>query len=130
MMEKLNSLKFMRLRIFLLFTLATFGLPTASKAKDLLAIQNGFLTGERLMMMSSSEQRAYTMGIVNGILISPFFGAEGKEIDRIKNCLKGMSDSQLVVIHMNYLQKNPAIWHLTPHISFLNALIEVCPKAQ
>ena len=118
----------MNLRIFLVLTLAAFYLPKVSIAKDLVTIQNGFLTGERLMTMSSPEQRAYTMGIVNGILISPFFGAEGKEIDRIKKCLTGMSDSQLVAIHMNYLQKNPATWHQTPHISFLNALIEVCPK--
>jgi hypothetical protein len=119
----------MSFRKLLICTLAVFCLPTVSIAKDLVTIQNGFLTGERLMTMSSPEQKAYTMGIVNGILISPYFGAEGKEIDRIKKCLTGMSDSQLVAIHINYLQKNPATWHQTPHVSFLNALIEVCPKA-
>ncbi len=74
----------MSLRIFLICALAAFSLPTVSIAKNLVTIQNGFLTGERLMTMSSPEQKAYTMGIVNGILISPYFGAEGKEIDRIK----------------------------------------------
>jgi hypothetical protein len=119
----------MRFKLFLICTFTGLCLPMLANSEEPLFIQNGFLTGETLLAMSSSEQRAYTMGIVNGLLISPFLGAEGKELNRIKKCLTGMTDSQITAIHTMYLQKNPTTWHKTPHVSFFSALIEVCPKS-
>ena len=42
-------------------------------------VKVGFGTGQTYIDMSESEQRAYAMGAINGILLAPFFGATKEE---------------------------------------------------
>jgi len=91
-------------------------------------IKNGFGSGEDYLKMSQSEQRAYAMGVVNGMLLAPLFGAPKNKMLQIENCLVGMTDSQVAAILAKYLRDNPGRWHETPHTPMYAALLESCPK--
>lgn len=114
------------LKIFIVSAIYTFLVSTA--VAQPVAINNGFGTGEDYLKMDTSEQRAYAMGVVNGMLLAPLFGAPKSKMLRIENCLVGMTDSQVAAILAKYLRDNPGRWHETPHAPMLAALMENCPK--
>ncbi len=93
-----------------------------------ISIKNGFLTGEQLLQMSEFEKNSYSMGLINGMLLAPFFGGEKSELFWFENCITGMTSTQLSAIFTKYLRENPQDWNLTPHTSLYNALRKSCPK--
>jgi hypothetical protein len=96
-------------------------------AAEPVLIQNGFGTGEEYLKMSPLEQRAYAMGIVNGMLLAPLFGAPKDRMFRFESCVTGMTDSQVAAILTKYLRDNPGRWHETPHAPMYTALMKACP---
>jgi len=70
-------------------------------------IHNGFATGEEYLKMNETEQRAYAMGSVNGMLLAPLFGAPKWELRWFERCLEGMTDSQVAAILAEYLRDHP-----------------------
>jgi len=67
--RKLMKTKFI---VFFLIFLAAATLYAADKP---ILIHNGFGTGQDYIKMSESQKRAYAMGSINGMIISPLLGA-------------------------------------------------------
>jgi len=91
-------------------------------------IKTGFLTGEVYLKLDHVEQRAYSMGLVNGMLLAPFFDAPKARMDWLEKCLTGMTDTQVTALFLKYLRDNPSRWHETPHAPMFAALRDACPK--
>ncbi len=108
--------------------IAIYALVVAAAFAQPITIRSGFDSGEGYLQMSQSEQRAYAIGVVNGMLLAPLFGAPKNKMLQIENCLGGMSDSQVAAILAKYLRNNPGRWHETPHAPMYTALLESCPK--
>lgn len=111
---------------YLLLTLVT--LASGSASAQGVEIHHGFATGEDYLKMSPPEQRAYTMGLVSGMLLAPLFGASKARMTQVETCVTGMSDTQVAAILAKYLKDNPSRWHETPHVPMYAALMESCPK--
>ena len=114
------------LRIFT--AAAVFALAVSVAFAQPVTIKNGFGSGEDYLKMGPSEQRAYAMGVVNGMLLAPLFGAPKNKMLQIENCVVRMTDSQVAAILAKYLRDNPGRWHETPHVPMYAALVESCPK--
>lgn len=99
----------------------------AISAEETVAIQSGFLTGEAYLNSSDSRQRAYAMGLVDGLFISPLFGAPKAEVRPYEKCVVGMSDRQVAAILTKYLREHPGRWHESAHVAFFAALKGTCP---
>lgn len=110
--------------IFLILLTLVSGLALS----QVVEIHNGFGTGEEYLEMSLKEQRTYAMGLVNGMLLAPMFGAPKTRMLRLEQCITGMTDTQVAAILSKYLRDNPSRWHETPHTSMYAALIDSCPK--
>lgn len=98
----------------------------SSAAQD--NIRSGFSTGEKYLSMTAAQKRYYSMGVVNGMLLAPLFGAPKENMAGLESCISGMTDNQVAAILTDYLDKHPAQWNETPHVSMYKALMEACAK--
>lgn len=76
-------------------------------------IPDGFLTGETYVRTFSEAQReAYTMGFVNGLLVSPFLATAAETpVSQLNACLKGRTATQLAEIVRRYINDRPERWN-------------------
>ena len=110
--------------VLLLMSVMSVGSFAADEAK----IRSGFSTGEKYIQMTAAQKRYYAMGVVNGMLLAPVFGAPKENLTRLENCISGMSDTQVAAILTEYLNKHPGEWNETPHMPMYRALTESCAK--
>ena len=80
-------------------------------ADDGFVIKSGFLTGTQYRSLNGIDRQKYAMGLIDGILLSPFFGADNKRLAWLELCATGMNGEQIVAILDKYLRENPARWH-------------------
>src|SRR5918997_435163 len=80
-------------------------------------ISGGFFTGKDYLDMTDTEQRAYATGAINGMLVSPFFGAPEDNLNWLKTCTAKMSDEQLASILTSHIRAEPA--HLQTNLNVL-----------
>jgi hypothetical protein len=92
-------------------------------------VHDGFITGQEFRKMSEDLRRSYAMGIIDGMLLAPLFGARTAKTEWIDSCVVGMSDEQVTAIIMKYLERNPARWHERLHTTVYSAMIEACPRS-
>jgi hypothetical protein len=93
-------------------------------------IQNGFGTGQDYLKMTKSQQRTYAMGVVDGILLSPLFGAPKSKMKWFESYIVGMTDEQVAVILLKYLENNPGRWHDGLHLLAYSAIKEAFDKSR
>lgn len=92
-------------------------------------VHNGFGDGQDYMEWSELRRSGYAMGVANGILLSPVFGAPKDKMKWFENCLEGMKDKQVGEILFQYVKAHPAEWHHGLHILSLQAFSNACPDA-
>ena len=103
--------------------------PILSSANDEgVLIRSGFVSGQQYLALAEEKQSAYAMGVVDGILLAPIFGAPKKRMLQLEDCLTGMSDTQVAAILTKYLRDHPARWHDSAHVLMYSALLDACPK--
>lgn len=78
--------------------------------------------------MSQPEKTAYARGMINGMSLSPLFGAPQDLVDPLGECVTGMSDYQIVAILEKHLHDNPEVWHETAPAWLFNAMQTACSK--
>ena len=111
-----------RLAALLLFTVmtavVTFGAGQKPPAEEQgVLIHNGFGTGQSFLDdMSPAQRRAYAMGAINGMLVSPMFGASKARLRWLENCAENMTDEQVAAIIAKHLRDHPERWHYGLHI--------------
>src|ERR1700690_125719 len=76
-------------------------------------IKNGFATARQYMDLDSGRQRGYAMGIVDGMLLAPVFGApdDGEKLKALGTCITGMDDEQMRAIFDKFLKDHPERWN-------------------
>jgi len=90
-------------------------------------IHNGFGTGQSFLDdMSPAQQRAYAMGAINGMLLSPMFGASKAQLHWFESCVENMTDEQVAAIIRKHLRDHPERWHYGLHIESWTAMKAAC----
>ena len=102
-------------------------LQTSAYSAESFLIHKGFITGQRFLELTESQQNAYAMGVLDGLFLSPFLGGSEKRTTALGACAEGMSDKQLSAVLSTYLRDNPGQWHQSAHGSMFVALKKVCP---
>jgi hypothetical protein len=78
--------------------------------------------------MSDTEQRAYSTGEINGMLVAPLFGAPEENLNWLKTCTGKMSDEQLASIVTKFIREQPEQMQVNLNVVTFNALREACRK--
>jgi hypothetical protein len=91
-------------------------------------IHNGFLKAEQYLALGSDDQRAYAMGLIDGMYLSPAFGApsSNKVLVEIENCVEGMKSSQVAAIIDKYVKDHPEKWDWDVKDTGYNAMLDAC----
>jgi hypothetical protein len=107
---------------------ASLGAHQASAPKEEgVLIHNGFGTGKSFLDdMSSAQRRAYAMGAINGMLVSPMFGASKEELQWLEQCVENMTDDQVAAIIARHLRDHPERWHHGLHVESWAAMKDAC----
>jgi Ssp1 endopeptidase immunity protein Rap1a len=101
--------------------------PLSAADQDVV-IKIGFLTGNQYRALSDDDQHIYAMGVVDGMFLSPFFGASKSKTLWIESCLTRMEDDQVVAIFHKYLEENPTRWRQSMNVLAYAALKKACAK--
>jgi hypothetical protein len=117
----------------LLFVVILLFLGTHAHADHLVqgrvyAFHKGFINGEGFLKLSESDKASYSMGIIDGYLAAPFFGADNESVSWILSCIKGKTNTQILAIAVRYLQDNPAKWDYPAQVLMFEALGKACGK--
>lgn len=100
--------------------------PTTPPRDHGVTIHNGFLRGTDYQSLPGERRRAYVMGVIDGMLLAPFFGGDRSEAKWLENCVEGMNEGQLESVVKKYLDENPAMWHHFAHGLIFSALQQEC----
>ena len=90
-------------------------------------IKTGFMKGNEFLALSSGEQEAYAMGLIDGMLLAPFFDAPKTKTDWLESCIAGMTDTQVVAMLKEELENNPGTLYYSVHTAMYRAMLEGCP---
>src|SRR3954471_3017508 len=96
---------------FIATALALF-LPICAVAADQqgIRIHNGMVNGIHYKSYDSGRRRAYLMGVIDGIFVSPLFSASDGSPMPVEPCVEGMTDLQILGIVDNYHLQHPEYW--------------------
>jgi hypothetical protein len=92
------------------------------------SISRGFFTGKDYFEMSDSEKRAYATGAINGMLVSPFFGAPEERLNWLKTCSGKLSDEQTASIITRYILNDSNQLSMSLNVVTFSALKDACDK--
>ena len=109
--------------IILIFALL---IGSSSVVADPVAIKRGFFTGNDFLQLSQDDKRDYVIGMTDGLLLAPIFGAPKAEMKWVEDCLTDMNNVQISAILEFFLKNNPARWHQQMNILTFVALKENC----
>ena len=85
-----------------------------------------YITGNAYNQFNEGQKDVYSIGIVDGLMLSPLYGASIDKLRPISTCTSKMPSGQLKAVISKYLAENPARWHEDMHKLALDALNEVC----
>jgi hypothetical protein len=102
--------------------------PNPSPTPLRVTISSGFLTGKEYLDMGIVGRRGYGMGVINGMLVAPLFGAPESKVKWLNDCTEDMTDEQIEAILTKYIQDSPAEWHHSLNLLSINAMTKACPQ--
>lgn len=112
--------------LLVVLTLLTFINVYASQ--QTVSISRGFFTGKDYFEMSDSEKRAYVTGAINGMLVSPLFGAPEDRVMWLKTCTVKLSDEETSAILSKHISSDPNQMTLSLNVVTYNALKDACDR--
>ena len=112
----------------LLFVFASSAAAQDSKYLCTVYIPGGFLKGRDFLEMSSQTKEAYSMGFLNGLLVSPALRGDQDTTNALNECIKDMRSDQIAAIIEKHIRANPAEWHNGVHMLSLAAFEDTCPS--
>jgi MFS-type transporter involved in bile tolerance (Atg22 family) len=98
-----------------------------------ISVKNGFLTAEEFTHMNDQSQHDYAMGVVDGMLLAPLFGAphdwkDGQKIGAFGDCITGMSSRQVAAIISKFVRDHPERWNESMHAVAFAAMTQACSQ--
>ncbi len=120
-------MKQMCLTLMLLFLLPVEGIPQQHVVSH--TTHNGFLQAREYLDMDEGGQRAYAMGILDGMYLAPWFGApdNDKGLVSLATCVEGMKASQVAAIIEKHIRDHPEYWHWDLKDEAYSAMRKACP---
>ena len=112
----------------LLAILALLTWTTIHPAQQTVSISRGFFTGKDYFEMSETEKRAYATGAINGMLVSPFFGASDERLTWLKSCTGKLSDEQVASIISVYISAESSRLDMSLNVLTFSSFKEACEK--
>ncbi len=91
-----------------------------------IAIKGGFITGNTYREYSDDVKAVYVMGVIDGMLDAPGFGAPKKKMAWLETCVVGMSGYQVAAIIDKSLRDAPEYWHEPINAQVLSAMWGAC----
>lgn len=86
-------------------------ISSTCNADEIVTIRSGFCTGLDYIEMDQNQKEAYIIGAINGMLVSPVFGASKEKLDWLETYISGMTSTQGAGILTKFLNDNPGRWH-------------------
>lgn len=117
-------------KVLMVLTLSILYTTIVHASDQDVLIHNGFATGIDYVKMSKSEKRVYAMGVINGMLLAPFFGAPKDKMKWFESFVENMNDEQVAAILSKYINDNPGRWHEGLHILMYAALKDAHDKSR
>jgi hypothetical protein len=114
------------MRLFTFYVIAAVLTTVAHAGEPGIAIKTGFLTGNSYRALAPESRRAYAIGLLDGMFLSPFFDANKQKLEWLERCATGMGDKQVAAIFDKYLRDNPGRWHETMHVLGWTAMKDAC----
>jgi hypothetical protein len=111
---------------FTLFALSGF-------SQQGISIKTGFLTAEEFTQMNGQSQHDYAMGVADGMLLAPLFGAppawnDGQKIGAFGDCITGMTSTQVAAIISRFVRDHPERWNGPMHAVAFTAMAQACSQ--
>jgi hypothetical protein len=116
----------MPLRITKVLSILMLVFSSHTFADEVVTISTGFVSGNTFRALDDVSQNIYAQGVIDGILVSPAYGAPKKNLAILEKCTEGMTGQQLVAIFNKYLKSNPELWHKSMHTVVYRAMNEAC----
>ena len=91
-----------------------------------IAIKGGFITGNIYRDYSDGVKAVYVMGVIDGMLDAPGFGAPKKKLAWLETCVVGMNGTQVAAIVDKSLRDTPEYWHEPLNAQVLSAMWDAC----
>lgn len=110
------------------FTILLILCALSASAEEFIEIHDGFLTGNDYLKKTQQERSFYAMGIIDGMFLSPLFGASKNNLLWLERCVEGMGNYQMEAIISKYLENHPGEWHHNLHTITFRAMKEACQK--
>ncbi len=113
-------------RYLMVFLLTVFSSQSLARDDGSILIQNGFIKGNDFRILDGPSKNMYSMGLIDGILLSPLYGAPKSKLEKFEGCTTGMNGTQISAILDKYLAAHPERWHQSMHTLAFAALEEAC----
>jgi hypothetical protein len=99
-------------------------------SQDGRVVHHGFLNAEDYLELSAQQQLGYAMGVIDGMLIAPLFGApdDGARLKMLGHCVEGMRNTQVKAILDTFLKQHPERWNDPMHAVAFAATQEACSR--
>jgi hypothetical protein len=131
-----SSMKSVRRTWLILVACSVLAFPVVHARQNKAAAQyshvyhNGFVRAEVFLKFDEANQRAYAMGLLDGMYMAPAFGApdNSKLLMKLTSCVEGMNSSQVAAIMGKYVQEHPERWDWDMKNDGYEAMIEACEK--
>lgn len=107
-------------------TLLAVAMSFPTQAQGEIFVHSGFMKGESYLNLSEVRRSAYAMGLVDGFLFAPGYGAPSNKVDWLYSCISGMTDTQITAIIDKHIRDNPVQWQQPVHMLAHNALNAAC----
>ena len=101
---------------------------TIGQAQQPVAAKRALLTGAQFRELPENEQRRYTEGLIDGMLLANVLAANKEIPPRIQACVDHKNDVDVNTILSRYLIEDPVAWQETASGGMFNALMARCPK--
>ncbi len=89
-------------------------------------IKGGFITGNTYRDYSDDVKAVYIMGVIDGMLDAPGFGAPKRKLAWLDTCVVGMNGYQVAAIVDKALRDIPEHWHQPMNGEVLSAMATAC----
>lgn len=121
-------LQFRRTMVIVALVLAMIGGAEIATSRDVM-IHNSYVKGNEYVKLEEGDRALYIAGLVDGILLSPFFGAQRSKIEWFERCtIERMTMYQVTAIVDKFMRENPDRWHQEMHTLAYIAIKKACEK--